>query len=83
MVAGLSVTIGRQLNESKRLMPLPSRPISRFKHIAANSSGKVVAKWHGSSDENGEAHPLMRRPLLRDDALADEQLSQRVGLKEG
>ena len=73
-------------------MPLPSRPISRFKHIAANSSGKVVAKWHGSSDENGEAHPLMRRPLLgdllqelllRDDALADEQLSQRVGLKEG
>jgi hypothetical protein len=34
----------RQLNESKRLKPLRSRSICRFEHIAANGSGKVVAK---------------------------------------
>jgi hypothetical protein len=44
MVPGLCVTIGRQLNESKRLKSLRSRSICRLKHIEANSSGKVVAK---------------------------------------
>ena len=43
-VPGLCVTIGRQLNESKRLSALRTRSIFRSKHIAANGSGKVVAK---------------------------------------
>jgi hypothetical protein len=44
MVAGPSVTIGHQLNESKRLNPLQYASIFRSKHIEADSSGKVVAK---------------------------------------
>jgi len=40
-VPGLCVTIGRQLNESKRLSALRTRSIFRSKHIAANGSGKV------------------------------------------
>ncbi len=43
-VPGLCVTIGRQLNESKPLSALRTRSIFRSKHIAANGSGKVVAK---------------------------------------
>ena len=38
------VTIGRQLNESKRLKAFGSRSIYRLEHIRTNSSGKVVAK---------------------------------------
>ncbi len=43
-VLGLCDTIGRQLNESKRVKPLRLRPICRLEHIEANSSGKVVTK---------------------------------------
>jgi hypothetical protein len=42
-VARLCVGICRHVNESKRFDRQPS--ISRFRHIRANSSGKVVAKW--------------------------------------
>jgi hypothetical protein len=41
MVPELCVTIGRQLNEFKRMKALRSRSIFRFEHIGANSSGKV------------------------------------------
>lgn len=44
MVAGLCDTIGRQLNESKRLEALRTIAIYRLEHIRANDSGKVVAK---------------------------------------
>jgi hypothetical protein len=44
MVRGLCDTIGRQLNEYKRLEPLRSGSICRLRHIRADSSGKVVAK---------------------------------------
>jgi hypothetical protein len=56
LVAGLSVAIGYQLNESKSLAPVDYRAIFRSKHITTNSSGKVMTKWHASSDEIGEAH---------------------------
>src|SRR5258705_10469960 len=45
MVPGLCVTIGHQLNESKGLKALRSGSISRLRHIRADSSGKVMAKW--------------------------------------
>ena len=44
MVPGLSVAIGHQLNESKRLEPVHRGAISRLELIEANSSGKVMAK---------------------------------------
>src|SRR6266568_2971547 len=54
-VPGLCVTIGRQLNESKRLKRLCSRSICRLEHIDTNSSGKVVAKWlHRRPKADGE-----------------------------
>ena len=43
-VAGLCVTIGRQLNEFNRLKSVHTRSIFRSIHIAADSSGKVVTK---------------------------------------
>jgi hypothetical protein len=44
MLAGLSVPIGRQLNEFKRITPLHHRSIYRFDHIDTMGSGKVVTK---------------------------------------
>ena len=35
----------RHLNESKRLKPLRGGSICRLRHIRADSSGKVMAKW--------------------------------------
>jgi hypothetical protein len=43
-VPGLCVTIGRQLNESKRLTAVSARSICRLRHIRTDSSSKVVAK---------------------------------------
>jgi len=40
----LCVTIGRQLNESKRLTALRTVQFSRFEHLVPNGSGKVVTK---------------------------------------
>jgi hypothetical protein len=42
MLAELSVPIGRQLNEFKRIKSRRFRSIYRFEHIDTNSSGKVV-----------------------------------------
>src|SRR5512135_3289715 len=44
MARARSVTIGRQLNEFKRLRRLRFRSICRFKPIRANGPGKVVTK---------------------------------------
>jgi len=43
-VPGLCVTIGRQVNESKRLEPVRTGRFFRFEHIRANGSGKVLTK---------------------------------------
>ncbi len=43
-VPGLCVTIGRQLNESKRFTALRVGRFYRFEHIVPNGSDKVVTK---------------------------------------
>ena len=53
MVPGLSVTIGHQLNQSKRLKLVWDGSICRFEHIGANSSGKVVTKWASETHVTG------------------------------
>jgi hypothetical protein len=44
MVPGLCVTIGHQLNESKRFTARQGSQFYRFEYIELNGSGKVIAK---------------------------------------
>ena len=53
MVPGLSVTIGRQLNESKRLELVLGGLKYRLGPIRADGSGKVVTKWSHRSGRQG------------------------------